>query len=464
MIRFPFNINPFKKISISAQLFLNYLFLFILLLLVLVLTSVIGAYNIGKHYESNEMGPFSINESIDSYGPKKAFEIHKLPEDSYIEVLDSKLTVIDQYNSSHNIGYTYPQSIFNRLALNYSEGYELHYSTEKDTITLIFNNNYSEAKEIKFFKRLYIYLLLFFIISVLLVLIIYAKLTSKTLVRPIRKILEGVTTISDGDYRTKIDYKSRNELGYLIESINQMSEKIQHEIDLREKSEDNRRKLILDISHDLKTPLTNILGYSETLHHAKELEKDLKNEYLDIIISNSKKANNLIQDLFELSHMENSNSDIPLANRDFSEFIREILVGYIPELDDNNIDYDFDIPDREINVKMDSQKLERAINNIINNSIKYREKNMSLKLKLEDTNNKAILTIEDSGIGIPYEFAESIFDPFVRTDNSRNSKTGGTGLGLAISKSIIKIHGGSIKLDTSYRDGCRFVISIPKSS
>ena len=162
--------------------------------------------------------------------------------------------------------------------------------------------------------------------------------------------------------------------------------------------------------------------------------------------------------------MENSNSDINLEDRDFSEFVREILVSYIPELDDNNISYDFDIPDKEILVKMNPQKLERAINNIINNSIKYGEKNMSLKLSLKDLGNNAFLTIEDSGLGIPDELSESIFDPFVRADNSRNSKTGGTGLGLAISKGIIKIHGGSIKLDTSYKDGCRFIISIPKSS
>lgn len=409
------------------------------------------------------MDSININESIDSYGTKKAFEMHKLAEGSYIEILDSGLTVIDQYKGIHSIGYTYPQSSFNKLAVNYSSGYQLHYSNEKDTINLIYTSNHSEAEDTKFFKRLYLYLLLFFIISVLAVLLIYAKLTSMTLVLPIRKILEGVKTIGDGDYSARINYKSKNELGYLIESINQMSEKIQHEIDLREKSEENRKKLILDISHDLKTPLTNVLGYSETLHHDSKLGEDLRNKYLNIIISNSKKANNLIQDLFELSHMENSISDVNLEDRDFSEFIREILVGYIPELDDNDIDYDFNIPDKDIMVKINSQKLERAINNIIDNSIKYSEKNMSLKLKLEDSNNQVILTIEDSGIGIPTELAENIFDPFVRADNSRNSKTGGTGLGLAISRGIIRIHGGNIEIDTSYKDGCRFIISLPKT-
>ncbi|WP_165613146.1 sensor histidine kinase [Paramaledivibacter caminithermalis] len=424
------------------------------------MTFVIASYSIKNHYDVDLT---NINESIDTYGPKKAFQIHKLPKGSYIEILDSRLTVINQYKSIHNIGYTYPQANFNKLALNYTLGYELHYSTEKDTINLIYISDYSEVENVKFFKRLYIYILIFFIISVLVVLLIYAKLTSRTLVRPIKKILEGVKTISEGDYSSRINYKSKNELGYLIKSINQMSEKIQHEIDLREKSEEKRKKLLLDISHDLKTPLTNILGYSETLRYGNELEEDLRNKYLDIIISNSKKANNLIQDLFELSHMENNNCDIKLEEHDFSEFIREILVDYIPELDENHIDCCFDIPDKEIIIKMNSQKLERAINNIIDNSIKYSEKNAFLKLRLEDSNNEAVLTIEDNGVGIPCELAECIFDPFVRADNSRNSKTGGTGLGLAISKEIIKIHGGGIELDTSYKDGCRFVITLPKT-
>ncbi|WP_432663090.1 HAMP domain-containing sensor histidine kinase [Wukongibacter baidiensis] len=463
MTRLKLNINPFKKISISVQLFLNYLFLFVLLVLVLILTLAISSYSIKNYYDSNGMNLTSIDEHIDSYGPEKTFEMHKLAEGSYIEILDSELTVIDQYNSTHSIGYTYPQSEFNKLALDYSSGYQFYYSNEKETINLIYNDVFFRDEDKKFFKRLQLYILLFFAISVLAVLLIYAKLTSKTLVHPIRKILEGVKTIGNGDYSTRINYKSKNELGYLIESINQMSEKIQHEINLREKSEGNRKKLILDISHDLKTPLTNVLGYSETLYHDNDLGEDLRNKYLNIIISNSKKSNNLIQDLFELSHMENSTSDIRLENQDFSEFIREILVGYIPELDDKGIDYDFDIPDKDIMIKMNSQKLERAINNILDNSIKYGEKNMSLRLKLEDSSSRVFLTIEDSGVGIPSELAESIFDPFVRADNSRNSKTGGTGLGLAISKGIINIHGGDIKLDTSYKDGCRFIVSLPKS-
>lgn len=88
---------------------------------------------------------------------------------------------------------------------------------------------------------------------------------------------------------------------------------------------------------------------------------------------------------------------------------------------------------------------------------------MSLRLKLKELKSKVMLIIEDSEAGIQNALAEIIFEPFVRADNSRNSKTGGTGLGLAISKGIIKIHGGDIKIDTYYRNGCRFIISLPKS-
>lgn len=471
MFKSRIHLHTIKKISISAQLFLNYLFLLTLLLLAMIFISKCSDYVLTHYYfaDDNNMSLADLIKDINIYGAKKAYTMHKLSERSYIEILNIGLSVIDEYNSNHGIGYVYPQSEFNQLVLDHSPEHILYHSDEKDTIILIhfdceaYLGDDVSARECKFIERLYLYLILLFIISSLVVILIYAKITSKTLLRPINKILEGVTTISNGDYSTRIHYKSKNELGYLIESINKMSEKIQHEICLREISEQNRRKLIMDISHDLKTPLTNILGYAETFQFGGKIDEHLSTKYLDIIISNSNKANNLIHDLFELSHIECIACDIVFETQNFCEFIRDILVGYISQLDDKGICYDFDIPSREIMVKINSHKLERAIHNIIDNSIKYSKNNMLLKLKIEESKKHVLLTIEDTGIGIPIELVESIFDPFVRADQSRNAKTGGTGLGLAITKSIIKIHGGNIKLDTSYNNGCRLIISLPKA-
>jgi len=457
--------NPIKRISISTQLFINYIFLFILLIVVLSLAVFYGF----KHME-NSFGMFfkdasDIAENIDTYGLQGAYKTSKLPVGSYIELLDSDQRVIDQYKSIHSIGYKYSDEEFDKLALN-SYQYQIIYMSEEDNdnMLLIYNPKYpaNEEEADVLARRILIQAITLFVVSILIVLLIYAKFTSKTIVRPIKEILEGVKTISMGDYSKRINYRSKNELGYLIGAINQMSRKIENEIGLREKSENNRKRLILDISHDIKTPLTNILGYAETLRLSDNINKESKNNYVDIIISNGRKANNLIQDLFELSHIESNNNTITMEDCDLSESIRKILLDYIPELEDNDMSFEFDIPDQRIMIKMNSQKLDRAISNIINNSIKYSGRDTTLRLKLKDLDNRAILIIEDNGIGIPADLAKDIFEPFVRADVSRNSKTGGTGLGLGITKAIVAMHGGTIQLDTSYVDGCRFIISIPK--
>lgn len=464
MIKLLKKLNPIKKLSISTQLFINYIFLFIILILALIVTFTFGALHL-----DNELGEFDsdteiILEDIEEFGVEKAFEISKLPEGSYIEILNSELIVIDQHKSIHDNGYKYSYIEFVKLGTDGSYQYQIFHDTgiENGDIVLIYNPKYpeNENEALQLIKEIVILIITIFIVIVFLVLLIYSKFTSKTLVKPIQRILEGVKKISKGDYSTRINYNSKNELGYLINAINQMTQKIENEIALRERSENNRKRLILDISHDLKTPLTNVLGYSETLSLSNDLDNELKNKYIDIIISNSKKANNLLQDLFELSHIENDTPFL-IEECDLSEFLREILIEYIPELEANNMSFDFDIPDEKILVKMHALKLERAISNIINNSIKYSGNNTTLRLKLKSLDDKVVLIIEDNGAGIPTDFAKDIFEPFVRLDVSRNSKTGGTGLGLGITKAIIEKHNGSIKLDTSYRDGCRFIISLP---
>ncbi|SHH31946.1 sensor histidine kinase [Tepidibacter thalassicus] len=458
------------KLNISTQFFINYLFLFILLIAIVILSFVTSIIYIEKNYPlpQDDINMSKLYKNINKYGIKKACEIENISSNSYVELLDENLKVISQYNSKHKIGYIYPQKVFNKILINsynakelnytkYYSDFQFYYSKNTDNILLIaLPNQYNFP-----LKNFFAFILSFFIISFFIVIVIYAKITSTSIVRPIKKLVHGVNKISNGNYNIKINFKSKNELGLLRDAINQMAQKIQNEINLREKSEKNRKRLILDISHDLKTPLTNIIGYSETLYQNKNLEDDVKNKYLDIIISNSKRANNLIQDLFELSKIESDNNKIEFKNYDICEFIRRILVNYIFELEENGMSYEFDIPEKEIICKISPKHLERALSNIIINSIKYSGKNTTLKLKVKKLSDISVITIEDDGIGINSDSLNDIFEPFVRGDISRNSKTGGTGLGLAITKAIIEKHGGTIYLDKYHKKGCKFIISIP---
>lgn len=170
--------------------------------------------------------------------------------------------------------------------------------------------------------------------------------------------------------------------------------------------------------------------------------------------------NDLITDLFELSKFESLDFNLELKRIDICEFVREVIAIYIPAMEEKNIEYRFSIPDRSINVLIDCKSMYRAISNLIINSIKYNPNKTKLKISIEDLKENILLIVEDDGIGIPKNLKQDIFNPFVRVDTSRNSRSGGTGLGLAITKTIIEKHEGKIELESDTNKGCKFIITL----
>ena len=282
-------------------------------------------------------------------------------------------------------------------------------------------------------------------------------------VKPLKKLLKGVNTVKNGEYSTRVEINSLNEIGQLKDAFNLMAEKIQEEKLLKEKAEHNRKRMILDISHDLKNPLTSILGYSEFLLENNDIEIEDRNKLLKVINNNSRRANDLIQDLFEFSRVESTEYKLDISNHDIGEFLRELIAGYVPIMEQKGVLYEFSITEDEVEIQFDRKNLDRALSNILLNSIKYNSPGITISIKLLLDNNVASIIIEDNGVGIPKEFQGNIFEPFVRVDTTRNSRNGGTGLGLAISKAIIEKHGGSITLVQDINKGCKFIIKLNKS-
>ncbi|WP_414648739.1 HAMP domain-containing sensor histidine kinase [Clostridium sp.] len=279
-------------------------------------------------------------------------------------------------------------------------------------------------------------------------------------VKPLKKLLQGVNTIKNGEYSARVEINSVNEIGQLQDAFNLMAEKIQKETLLKKKAEHNRKRMILDISHDLKNPLTSILGYSEFLLENDDITLEDKNKLLKVINNNSIRANDLIQDLFEFSRVESTEYKLDMGYHDIGEFLRELIAGYVPIMEQNGVLYEFDITEDEVKILFDKKNLDRALSNLILNSIKYNNPGITISIKLLVDNGNALIIIEDDGVGISKDFEGDIFEPFVREDVTRNSKTGGTGLGLAISKAIIEKHGGNICLVKDTDKGCKFIIKL----
>ena len=286
---------------------------------------------------------------------------------------------------------------------------------------------------------------------------ILAQKTSKEFITPIKTLLSGVTEISNGNYDVRIKCEKINEFLELSNGFNNMAQTIQNEQYENRKLEKMREDLILDISHDLKNPLASTLGYSETLINSDNLSKEQIREYLTIINRNSYRANKLINDLFEFSLYDNVDYEFNLVKKDICEVLRQIIANFIPEFDHKNFIYDFDIFDESYYVLMDEEKFYRAINNILDNKVKYNKSGNKIFIKTETDDINFYIKFCDNGERIPEEFKDSIFNPFVRVDKSRNSKTGGTGLGLSIVKHILELHKFEYGVVTKENKGTTFL-------
>ena len=289
--------------------------------------------------------------------------------------------------------------------------------------------------------------------------LIYSRMTAQNFTRPLSMLQESASRLSKGDYTSRANLNLRNEFGDLERSFNYMAEKIEAEINLRNQSEDSRRQLTRDIAHDLKNPLAVVMGYAE---YCLNNPSKISDKFLNLIYHNASRANTLIAGLFELSKLENSEFVLDRKKTDLTEYLRIKIADTISAIESSNMRCDYHLPDNEIFVNLDVKEMDRVLDNLMENAIRYNDKGTRITISLVEHENHCEIIVEDNGNGIAPELAETIFMPFVRADEARNSETGGSGLGLAIADKIVKMHNGNISLISGSGKGCRFIIKLPK--
>ena len=333
------------------------------------------------------------------------------------------------------------------------------------SIRLDFSLVYNKAAAAGDFQRAG-WALAFAVLSYLLILalfaFIYSRITAASIIRPLRKLTEGTMLLREGDYSARVDLQLKNEFADLQNTFNDMAARIEHEISLRKKSEEDRRRLILDISHDLKNPMSSIQGYAELLMKKSDLTVHERNEHLEVILNNSKRANRLLTELFELSQMDSPEFSLKLERTDICEYIRQICGELVPQLEREGFEYEFDIMEESVFVMLDNNRFGRIIQNLAHNAVRYNPPGTLVTVSLTIQDSLVVIDISDNGIGIPAHLVDHIFKPFVRVDDSRHSKTGGSGLGLSIAKRITEAHGGDLTICLSKNKGSTFRITIPR--
>lgn len=283
----------------------------------------------------------------------------------------------------------------------------------------------------------------------------------KNFLRPLGHLQKGVEEVADGNYGYTIDEEVPTSINGLFTSFNEMSHQLKEGQIIKEKYEQNRNELIAGISHDLKTPITSILGYIEGINEGVANSEEKLQTYMDIIYNNAQYTNQLIDDLFLFSKLDINQMDYHFDQILIKDYFEDIFVEKKIDLEEQGslVAYSIDIHADKL-MAFDAKMIYRVVANLISNAVKYNDKEqLKLYLLLEDVpGDEAMIhvSIKDNGQGIEQAQLEHIFDVFYRADASRNKDIGGSGLGLSISKQLVEAHGGRIWAESKLGEGTTF--------
>ncbi|WP_160687060.1 HAMP domain-containing sensor histidine kinase [Clostridium sp. C2-6-12] len=282
-------------------------------------------------------------------------------------------------------------------------------------------------------------------------LIIYRK--TKSLVA----IIDQAELMANGDLDRLIEVNGENDIKNLAENINNISKQLKEITIVERKAQQTKNDLITNVSHDLRTPLTSIIGYLEIIDADKYKDEVRLRYYVNIAFEKAKALNLLINDLFELTKMQNNTINLDKADINLVELLGQVVACFEYQFKNAEMESRINFSEDKLIVNADSGKLVRAFENLLSNSIKYGRDGVYVDVTTKMEDNMAVVQVINYGqsispIDLPY-----IFDRFYRVEKSRNSHIGGSGLGLAITKNIIELHQGTI---SAYSDETRTVFEV----
>ncbi|KNH22895.1 hypothetical protein ACS78_10920 [Priestia megaterium] len=284
----------------------------------------------------------------------------------------------------------------------------------------------------------------------------YTLFVSKKLSSPLIKMEKATRAIARGNLETKVNITSKDEVGSLAQAINDLS------IELNNYRK-NRSEFLANISHELRTPTSYLKGYAQLLKRHQYKNKEELESYSSIIESEAERLAKLIQDLFELSKMEEGRLELYLQHVDLEEIIEQSIKKVMLKAKEKNLDLSYNIQDELPLIFSDGSRIEQVLFNLLENAVNYTEKG-SIYLSAWLEKDYICVLIQDTGVGIPEDELPFIFDRFHRVEKSRSRKMGGTGLGLSIVSEIIKLLQGNIEVQSKNQNGTSFLVRLPLDS
>ena len=289
---------------------------------------------------------------------------------------------------------------------------------------------------------------------------LYWRLIRRYRQMQLRHIISELHYIAEGNYDHRIPFELRGDLNRVVSSINGLVDSTVAAIEEERRIEKSKDELITNVSHDIRTPLTSIIGYLGLIEDRQyHSEEDLL-KYTHTAYVKAKQMKSLVDDLFEYTKVRQSSVPVNLMTFDMMQLIEQLAADFELEASKKNIEVFTLSRPAQIMMDGDTEKLVRVFNNLLTNALKYGKGATKIVIEAEKVGTEVVVIVKNNGKMIPKKALDSLFDRFYRVEESRSQETGGTGLGLAIAQSIVALHGGYIYAKST-QEWTSFIIHLP---
>ena len=323
-------------------------------------------------------------------------------------------------------------------------------------VTYLVETNSALASLVTIFRMGTLTTILYVLLGISIFSMTFFLLQRKSL-KYIEKIASAVQNIAEGDLTTQIEVVGDDEFSLMAANLNRMGEEIRELMEKERESERTKNELITNVAHDLRTPLTSIIGYLELLSKGIPLGPEMQQKYIEIVYTKAKRLEKLIEDLFGFTKVGKVSMNV--GSVDIVKLLGQLLEEFYPSFADKELTYELvsNVPAQVITA--DGNLLARLFDNLINNAIKYGAEGKKVLVNVLAEEEIVTISVTNYGFVIPADELPLIFNKFYRVEQSRSTSTGGTGLGLAIAKNIVDMHGGTISV-ASDLNGTVFTVKL----
>ena len=298
------------------------------------------------------------------------------------------------------------------------------------------------------------------ILAVAVFLCVFYMLSGR-LAKEIQLIEKAVGQLSGGDFNVRLNTDLDGELSDIASGINLLAEHVQNMQQMAEEAERTKNELITDVAHDLRTPLTSVIGYIDLVRQSgADMTEAQKEKYLDIAYTKAEKLRSLTEDLFSLTKIGYGQMPMQMTRIDLISLLAQTVDEFYPVFEENRLVCTYEPDVRNCLIEADGSQLYRVFDNLLSNAVRYGSKGKSIRIFTVTGQDQIVVHVVNYGNIIPQESIPRLFDKFYKVDQSRNSESGGTGLGLAIAKSIVESHGGRIGVSSGF-EGTDFYVVLP---